>query len=54
MKTFNIWKYRKEGMGPTGPWEFAGAVLAADSDSAMLTAKSRFGLEGRYNVYEGV
>jgi hypothetical protein len=53
MKTFNVWKLDHQAKGPTGPWVFAGAVLAANDQQAKLTAKSRFGLAGEYSVYEG-
>lgn len=54
MKTFNVWKLDLQAKGPTGPWVFAGAILAANDIQAKLTAKSRFGLSGEYNVYEGL
>ena len=52
-KTWNIWVYNKEAKGPTGPWQFGCAVLAKDEGEAMEIARSRFGLNDKYMVYEG-
>ena len=53
MKTFNVWKLVEHEARPTGPWQFQSAVLARNEKDAIETAKSRYGLDGEYKVYEG-
>lgn len=54
MKTFNIWKDIAHANSSTGGWVYMCAVLATDAQTALETAKSRYGLTGEYRVYEGL
>ncbi len=54
MKTFNIWMYIDSRKSPTGPWQYIAAIKAEDAESALQTARSRYGLSRQYQVYEGI
>ncbi len=53
-KTYNIWKYNRTLRSPTGPWSLMGAVKAADEHEALQIAKSCYGTNEVFGIYEGL
>lgn len=53
MKTYNIWQYKSEWIGPTGRWKFMTACKAENEGQALRLAYNTYG-EGKFNVYEGL
>ena len=51
--TYNVWRSNPAIKSPTGPWEYAAAVVAKSEEEAVKCAQQRYGA-GFYKAYPGL